>query len=520
MGDSLKDLVRTTTRSSLILLLGQVSSTAILAVGMLLVARLLGPINFGSYSKAQSVVSTASILMNLGVNQAMVYHLARLRHQGEKGMIKVYLETGAAISLGVSTIFALALLLSSGFIARNLYHEPQQEVYLKVFSLSLVGQGLSLLAQGVTVGFERMHLRSLLQVSYSLFKSLVSPLLVFMGLGTIGAVVGHTSPILLSGALGALFVAMVYREVGGEARPLSHVEAARSILGYGFPLYLSNMMTSILPQIFTVFLASQVSNYHLGNYAVTLYFSVLLSFITMPIATAVFPLFSKLEKEEKALGFLYTNAVKYTTLLGYPIIFAVLALSDEIVETIFQDKYPLAGGYLRLFILGFLTVGLGSVCNGSFLNGQGRSEVNFRSTLAKFLVSIPLGYLGVKLFGVEGLLVVFIVGSLVNTGINIYYIKRDFGFTPDTRFLAKVSGVSLASCLVAYTVVKSVVLTPLVEMVAGGIAFAVCYLVGVAFSEALTPVDLRYLEELSDSFGPLSPFFKKILRIIWILRRN
>ncbi len=68
----IEDLIKTTTKGSLILLLGQISSTLVLAIGMLLVARFLGPANYGSFHKTHSVISIALLLINLGLNGAII----------------------------------------------------------------------------------------------------------------------------------------------------------------------------------------------------------------------------------------------------------------------------------------------------------------------------------------------------------------------------------------------------------------------------------------------------------------
>ncbi len=59
MNENIEDMVRTTKRGSLMILTGQISSTIVLAIGMLFVAKLLGPSNYGSFNKAQSVVQIA-----------------------------------------------------------------------------------------------------------------------------------------------------------------------------------------------------------------------------------------------------------------------------------------------------------------------------------------------------------------------------------------------------------------------------------------------------------------------------
>ena len=311
MDKNIEDLVKTTTRGSLILLIGQVSSTLILAAGMLLVARFLGPARFGSFNKAQSVVHIAVILMNLGVQPAMVKYLAQFRHEEKNGYLKVFIESGVLITSFTSILLTIIVYLSSGYVANEIFNDPGQEIYIKYLSIGILGTAFSNIAQGVTVGYERMELRSSISVIYSFIKSIVSPVLVYIGFGTLGAILGHISPLLLTGAIGLLFIVMIYRSQKTIERSISHKDAIQMILTYGFPLYLSSLLGGILPQLYTTLLGVWETNEKIGNYSVALNFSVLLSFVTLPISTTIFPLFSKLESNQDELEFLYKNAVKY-----------------------------------------------------------------------------------------------------------------------------------------------------------------------------------------------------------------
>ncbi|MCW4012504.1 MAG: flippase [Candidatus Bathyarchaeota archaeon] len=522
MDENIEDLVKTTTRGSLILLIGQISSTFILAFGMLVVARILGPVSYGSFNKAQSVVQIAVLLMNLGVQQAMIKYLAQYRHEKKTENLRVFIESGLLINTVTSISLTLLVYFSAGYIANNIFNEPEQEMFIKYLSLSIVGSGFSTLAQGITIGYERMELRSMISLAYSFVKSVISPILVYIGLGALGAVLGHSAPIILSGVLGLVFIFIIYRNepIGGAT--ISHKEAVKIILTYGFPLYLTSLLGGILPQFYTTMLGSwQTSKYTIieindiiGNYSVVLNFGVLLSFVTLPIGTTIFPLFSKLENNKKELNFLYRNAVKYSTLFGYLIIFTIIALADQIIYILFADKYIYAPHYLRIYMLSFLLIGFGSVCNGSLLSGQNRNDVNFKSTLAKFIVSLPLSYFAILNYGAIGLLYTYFVTASVNTLFNVYYIHRIFGFKFNTQFLLKMIVISVFSCFVVYGFVTFLVLNQWIELFLGGLLSVFLYLVGVLILKALTKQDFAYLRRLSDSFGPISPVIRWFVDVL------
>ena len=67
MDENFKRLVKSSTQGGLTLFLGQVVSTIVLSIGMLLVARFLGPTDYGAFNKAQSIVQFAYLIIDLGI---------------------------------------------------------------------------------------------------------------------------------------------------------------------------------------------------------------------------------------------------------------------------------------------------------------------------------------------------------------------------------------------------------------------------------------------------------------------
>ena len=514
MDEDLQNLVDTTTRGGLILLLGQVSSTLLLAVGMLLVARFLGPSNYGSYNKAQSVVQIAFLIVNLGINSSMIKYIAQYRYEKKYDHIKTLIEAGGILTLLISISTTIVVYITSGFISNNIYKDPSQEILIKYFSISIIGQALVNFANGITVGYENMASKSIVQLCYSFTKSVVSPVLVYLGLGILGAVIGHSAPVLISGAVGSIFVISIYSKLKHEPSQFSHIHAMKQILTYGFPIYLSFLLNGILPQIYTTLLGIWETDGKIGNYGVATNFTVLVTFITTPIMTSIFPLFSKFTYKQPELEFFYKNAVKYSTLLAYPIFWTVMALADPIIEALFDGSYRFAPSFLRYYLLLFIFIGFGSICNSQLINSQKRTDLTFKSTIIRFSVSIPLALYFIQHYGVNGLIFTSFIGMAVNSLIDYYNVRRIFKYNINYNFLLKILSISIVSYIVVYQVTRILNQNPWVELFFGGLLSLTIYIIGIVYSRALTINDLRYLENITNKFGPLSPLIKLVIQIM------
>jgi O-antigen/teichoic acid export membrane protein len=75
----------------------------------------------------------------------------------------------------------------------------------------------------------------------------------------------------------------------------------------------------------------------MGNYFSAAYFSVLLTFISLPISTALFPTFSKLnaEREPRLVQMVFASSVKYTSILLVTATIALIALSTPLIGNLF-----------------------------------------------------------------------------------------------------------------------------------------------------------------------------------------
>lgn len=503
-------MVKTTTRGGLILLVGQIFSTFILAFGMMIVARLLGDVKYGAFNVAQSVVQLGSLVIYLGIQPAMVKFTAQYRHEKKYGHLKVIMEAGVILSLVASISMSLVLNSIAGFVARDIYNVPEQEIYIKYLALGLLGQSLIQVAMGISTGHERMGMRASINFIYSLIKSIASPFLVFIGWGTLGAVIGHSLPQTIAGVFGLIIIFVLYRRHPKETTPISHLDAVKQILGYGWPIYLSSLLGGTLPHLYTALVGKWADFAQTGNYSAALNFSVLVSFVTVPIGTAIFPLFSKLDENSEDLGFLYTSAVKYSTLFGYPIAVSIIALADQFITIIYQDEFPFAAQFLRLYMLSFAFIGLGSVCNVPLLNSQKKTTTIFRTTVIRFVFAIPLSLILISRYHVIGLLAIVFLTAGLNTSLNYGAILRFFDYHIDYTFLAKILGISAVSYLVVYNYVSYIAVNQWIELISGGILSVLIYLLGFIVFRIFTKRDLIQLKKLTSGFGPLSPLVSRL----------
>lgn len=94
-------------------------------------ARILLPVELGSYRQLFLIYSTFSTLLLLGIPQSILYFLPKLKHIDSK---KEFITHTVNLITLLAFIFALAIFLLRGFIA-NIFHNPQLNILLVIFAV-------------------------------------------------------------------------------------------------------------------------------------------------------------------------------------------------------------------------------------------------------------------------------------------------------------------------------------------------------------------------------------------------
>ena len=174
------ETVRGSARGSLQLMMGQIVSTIISALTIIVVARLLGPEKYGVVTVVMVPISLALLIQDLGVNTALTRYIALWRSEGRHGDAQVLVRAGLTFKAAVAGVMALGYWIGAGAIASVYLQRPELEGLVRIVSLSVLGTALMTATQAVLVGYEMMGHRSLTQVLWTLLRGSMSITLVWL----------------------------------------------------------------------------------------------------------------------------------------------------------------------------------------------------------------------------------------------------------------------------------------------------------------------------------------------------
>ena len=496
--DELSIIAQKAARGGLFLFIGNASSTVILAVGIIIVARLLGPSSYGLYTLAIVIPTLLISLSDAGMNFALVRLPAKLRSVGDHARASRLIRLGFLLKLVISTVAFLICYAGSTVIATTVLNRPELAPFIQLASLLIIFQAIFDATNNSFIGQDLMQYSASVQIMQAILKGTLGPALVLTGLGIRGALAGYVLALAAAGLTGAAVLFTRHVRSSPHTSDLVSMEL-RELLGYGLPLYLSSILGVFLTQYQNIVLAHLASNVEIGNFGATWNFTTLMTILTYPITTAMFPMFSKMDpksqKSDLARGFVL--AVKYTSLLMIPASVAVMVFSRDLVYLTYGSGYTFAPQYLVLLSALYLLTAISYLVLGSFLNGVADTRTIVMMSVLTLAVYLPLGALLAWLWGPYGLLVAYILSNAVAIVYGIRQTSVRFDARPDL----KVSGrILLAALGAAIPTVGLIYLdgagVGAVNLIVGGFLYLAVYLTLAPIVGAVNKQDVLNLRAL------------------------
>jgi stage V sporulation protein B len=550
--DKALEMGKSSATGSFHLLIGVAGSTVIMAIGTIILGIILSPEGLGLYGIALIPSGIINFFRDWGVNSALTQQIASLRAEGRDSEIHNVMYSGVIFEIITGLILSLICFAIAEPIAYllNPTDAANLTIYISIMSISIFAGALLSAAGGIFVGFERMKLNSLTSILQAVVKTALGPFLIILGFGVLGAIYAA----MASAVAGAVIaMALVYfsfykRLLKCKVGKCNVKETLKPMLKFGLPLTVAGIAVGVLPQVFTFFmviyagqgdvLAGLKSGWTMGNYYAAAYFSVLLTFISFPIGTALFPVFSKLnpQKEPELVKKVFATSVKYTAFLLVPATMAIITLATPLINTIFPSsgnifqsffiviagsKYPYGPLFLAFSSIVNLLVLVGNISVGTFQTGIGKTKQVMKQSFLSLAIGLPLSYLLVAYFysigGSSYAVVGGILGALIATTPNVawglYWSWKNYKVKADFIVSAKILVSSVLASLAAFLFISFFNLQlPFGIILVGGFAvFLLVYLVAAPLLGAVNQMDIDNFRTMFSSLGVVSKVLNAFL---------
>lgn len=374
----------------------------------ILIARYLGPREYGVYSYCVAIVAMLTPVAKLGLDSVIVKAIV-LNPKSEGNLVR------AALLLRVCT--SLIVILSTALIwAMN----PDERIwqYVLIISIGLVFQSADVIESRMQANgkFSRIARCKLIQLAIStLFK---------FGLLAINAeLIWFVWATVLDQFLlfGTYLIADLNDLKLHEILTAKLFEVGRMIR-QGFPVLLSSTLVMVQARLDQIMLMEMVGDYDVGIYNSALRVIEAVAFVPVVVVSVYFPRIVKAKVDDE-IEYQRERVKLYRLMMAVFLIIAspFIVFNREIIDIAYGIKFSAAAGLLPLMAIRLLFAGYGMARN-SYLINENLSYYAFLSALIGLGVNFALNIYLIQMYGCMGAVISSIVSLFVTVfGVDLMY---------------------------------------------------------------------------------------------------
>ena len=415
-----KILSTKTFRDSGVTLFGTAINGLIGVIFYILIARHLGPANYGIFAVSITTLTLTADIFSLGVGTGIIRFVGKYITTDADKAFKI-MKLSFLVNFGTWLLvlgvgwFLMPLLAIYGF------QKPELVWPLK---LATIGVGGALLNSFVTNAFQALQ-RYWKWMSVNVFGNLLR-LLLLLGLVYCGwlnastGIVAYLLPLFAGFLIGLIFLPNFWRvSVRGETK-LTH-----ELFSFNKWVSLFIVITAISSRLDTFLASKFLSLYEVGIYSVAVSLTGIVPQVVYALGAVVAP---------KLAGFNdRATVVKYLKklqlfVLGLSIagILVGIILSKVAIPYFYGEAYLTSFGPFVILLVSQAIFLLAVPVHTTVMYYFARSDVFVWISLVHLSVVLLLGYLGVINYGYMGLAVTMLMGNVLNLLIPAFWVVKKF----------------------------------------------------------------------------------------------
>lgn len=515
-------MARQSFHSSVIVTAGNITSMVFLAAGSIVVARLLGPQDFGLYSLALNLPLFLQTLTGFGTKTAVNRHSAYYISKGDLATARRLTKNAILFLLISSSIFTALSFALSGVMATYLLDRPTIAAYVQLATLLIFGQALFVFLTPAFVGWHEPLQDAIWTIAQAVLKLVISVTLVLLGFGVFGALSGYVIASLLAGMFGVLALYLRKLRSGGSRvneKRWSFAEFrsdVKTMMRFGLPVYFGNTILQLSQRlIITIAIAYVASNRIIGFYSAASNVTQSILAISMGFNSAFFAAFASLDGMNSDTSLAFKYGVKYVSYFMMPLIVFIVATPSFFINAFYGRAYSQGSYFLVFLALAYLPYAFGYSVLAPFINGTGNTKLNLLMDVAEALGTVIPAFVLISFLrlGILGLLLTVMISNVAPTIFGLYAAQKYLHAKPDYVNLIRTSFVCIICYLILYPLSSfalrgvSVLISFPIEL----LVFLIAYLTFMPLVRAVQHEDINRLRVSSRGLKVVNRFLDLIL---------
>lgn len=384
------------------------------ALGMLLyvmMARYLGPHDFGIYSIAVSFVMIFSQFSSFGIDSFLIKEVSNYPEK-----VQLYLGNSILLKM-ISGFFCYALVIGFSFI---MSYESTIIITISIFSLTLLVSPVNNTYDSIFRGKQQMHLSALLKVGRSAFTLAFIAIMIFFRQDLFSIVSAHFFTAIFLNLIFYYFI--IRKRICSLSIPLS-LTHGKEILKGGIPFLITGAIYVVNSKTDVLMLSKLSSPSSVGLYDAANGLALVLLIIPSLLSQALYPYLSQqFSCQANKFGEII-NFVQWTlAAVSIPIAIGLILLSDQFINLFYGPAYNQSAQILKIIGLGLPVVFMRSIF-GWVLAAIDKVKLMMWTNLMGFVLNIALNALLIPKYTSAGAAMATTISNVVSTFAVMAVIK-------------------------------------------------------------------------------------------------
>jgi O-antigen/teichoic acid export membrane protein len=452
-GRSADDIVRALATGGGVLLLGFALEVGLSFVAKVVMARVLGRVDYGSVSIGIVIAANVSTVVLLGLDVGVARFLPR---RPDAAFRRGVLRAAYRVAMPLGVLAGAGIFLLADPIATQVLTDPSLAPVVRVFAVAIPLATLLKVSVGAIRGNQRATQKALVRnVTQPVTRFGLIIVALGLGFGSLGVAWAYVGAYAAAGGL-ALYFVLRHTELLEAVTP---TPVSRDLFSFSAPLAVTSVATLIVSGIGidSVMLAYFTTTGAVGDYNVVYPMANLTIVVFSAFSFLFMPLLSELHSEGRTneMGRLLQVVTKWLFLGTLPLVLGLILVPSRVISITFGQAYVGAAPSLSVLAVGFFVHSvLGA--NRGVLESAGRTRLIMLDSLAAALVNVVLNLLLIPPLGVLG---AAIATTLAYLTLNLAYVVqgyRTLGVQPFTGSLLKPAAVAVVLVVGTFTTISAV----------------------------------------------------------------
>lgn len=497
MADEDQSIYRTMAKSGSIIFAGRILELGISFGGAAVIARLIGPTDFGSITIGKTLLSTIGSLVLLGLTTGVTRYVPRYDDPSDKRGILV---SAFQIVVPVSILIAVVLFVGADWVAKEIFTDQAVTPVIQIFAIAIPLSAVTDLgiaaAKGYTDSLPRVYIKNL---SIPITRITIAAIVLLYAPSTPGIAWAYMLAYVVSASL-SLYYLYTHTDLFDQ---IEYTSSHRRLLAFSAPLIISVLMAQFLSDIDTFILGYFGETSDVGIYGAVyplasfmMVFQTSFNYLTLPVISSLHS-----DDRMQKMRRMFRVVTKWTVLSTLPIFLIFFLFPRQSISLTFGSQYASGDVALSVLVIGFLTnIALGPA--QATLSSIGNTRSIMYASVFATLMNLVLNFLLIPEYLYLGAAIATAISYAVLQGIYMFRLYQQTGIHPFTMSLLKPATLTMISAFVAYSILRatSSELT-LFVVIPACIAFAPVYVLIILRFGGIEREEIDLVLDLEDKFG-------------------